>query len=154
DARAPMTAEPGGLYVSAAHERRLVRSRLGMWIAVALLASTVGCGTAPDPEAAPADSTMASAPPIVWNGSFAFANATGTELLTLATDSLNQRLHEVDFRWALCEGAKRVAVSHVRAQEADPASNGRQIADNFKREAGEVYASGASDFEPSATCFL
>jgi hypothetical protein len=121
--------------------------------ALAVIVVSAACRPAHE-SGAPAVDSVAAPPPISWTGTFAFASSAGTELLTLGGDSVEATDAGSDLRWAVCRGAKRVRVAHVRTQEEDAGSSGRQTAGNFARTAGEVYAGDGRDLEPNGTCFL
>ena len=87
-------------------------------------------------------------PSTTLQGTFAFPNATGSELLATGNNS-----PPTSFTSALCTGGGRVAVRFDRRQQESPASNGRQNSQNFAHTAGAVFrVDGAID--RAATCFL
>lgn len=82
-------------------------------------------------------------------GVFGFANAEGTELLAL--DSV---ANPTQIRGAVCAGARLYRVAYARRQSRQPAGNGRQVAANFRNEAGDVFRLVGSTPRGDETCYL
>lgn len=82
-------------------------------------------------------------------GVFGFANAEGTELLAL--DSVS---NPTQIRGAVCAGARVYRVAYARRQSRQPAGNGRQVAANFRNEAGDVFRLVGGTPRGDETCYL
>lgn len=81
-------------------------------------------------------------------GAFAFANATGTQLL-----AIDPGQEAAAFTTALCRDG-RVDLRFVRTQAGSGATNGRQVAANFDREAGALFELASGSAAPDETCFV
>lgn len=81
-------------------------------------------------------------------GAFAFANATGTQLL-----AIDPGQEAAAFTTALCRDG-RVDLRFVGTQARSDATNGRQVAANFDHEAGAVFELASGSAEPDETCFV
>lgn len=79
---------------------------------------------------------------------FAYANETGTELL-----SLDLIPEPTSYSIAVC-GAGIFPVRPVRTQSGSSATTGRQVAANFGNEPGHVYRLEEGAAAPDETCFL
>jgi hypothetical protein len=82
-------------------------------------------------------------------GSFAFVNADGTQLLAL--DSLRD---PSTFRGALCSGGIPLIVRYDHRATGQPSDNGRQVAANFANQHGEVFNVTGNKATPDQTCYL
>lgn len=83
-------------------------------------------------------------------GVFAFADSSGTRLITLGPESIPDpgRLTQ-----AACGGGVRVGVAYVGHQAAKP-NSGRDIALNFDRLGGFVFRAARGRAVPDRTCVL
>jgi hypothetical protein len=82
-------------------------------------------------------------------GSFAFADSSGTELL-----ALDELTHPRFVSSAICGNGRHVRLRHVRTQSVRPESTHRQVAANFRNEAGEVFRIAGATVTPDETCFI
>ena len=82
-------------------------------------------------------------------GSFAYVNANGTQLLAL--DSLHT---PSGIRAAVCSAARVFPVVFVRLQPRTPTDNGRQTGANFSRDSGDVFRVISGQAPAQETCYL
>jgi hypothetical protein len=82
-------------------------------------------------------------------GVFAYADSSGTRLLTLAIPWDPRGI-----RYAICQEGLRVAVRFLGHQSRSPAGDGRQLARNFANEAGALYQVEGQAIGGNRTCFL
>jgi hypothetical protein len=120
--------------------------------AVAMLA--VGCDRTPDAAAridSPVVAAPAQPPPTASasQGSFAYVDSTGTQLLAL--DSVPS---PSTVRGALCFGGVALPVRYDRRQARQPSDNGRQMAYNFANQQGDVFRVLQGRAPPNKTCYL
>jgi hypothetical protein len=82
-------------------------------------------------------------------GSFAYVNSDGTELLAL--DSLAA---PSSISGAVCPGTGALRVRYDRRMGGQSDDNGRQVASNFGNEQGEVFTLTEAKATPDKTCYL
>lgn len=101
-------------------------------------------GSPPDTSRAQARHSFAALP-----GTFAYGDSSGTELLALgAVDDPAAVIG------AVCFGARVLPVRYDRTQESGPGDTGRQVARNFRNDAGRVFRIGLGTARPNETCYL
>lgn len=116
----------------------------------------IGCDRAPH-SAARSDSS--AVPPIEetalattaagGEGSFAYADSSGTHLLAL--DSVPDPLTIVG---ALCSKAMALQVRYDRKQTRHADDNGRHVASNFRNQRGDLFRVVKDKAPPDSTCYL
>lgn len=82
-------------------------------------------------------------------GVFCFADSSGT--LLLAPPDMSE---PASMTTAVCKGGRRVAVEFIGRRQATAADNGRQMAYNFRAQAGTVFRVRGRAVEADETCFL
>lgn len=82
-------------------------------------------------------------------GGFAYVDSAGTELLAL--DSLPS---PSDIRGAICGGAAALPIGYDRWQARRSGDTGRQNANNFRNERGQIFRVRTGHATPDATCYL
>jgi hypothetical protein len=87
--------------------------------------------------------------PLAAEGSFAFVDSSGTQLL--AVDSLTDPSRIMG---ALCSGGVALPVRYDRRQGRQSNDNGRQVASNFRNEKGDVFRVVQQKAPPDKTCYL
>src|SRR5213592_538385 len=85
----------------------------------------------------------------VTQGSFAFANSDGTQLLAL--DSLAD---PSTIRGAVCSGGIALTTRYDHRAAGQSGGNGRQIAANFANEQGDIFRVSGSKATSDQTCYL
>ncbi|MFL5481906.1 MAG: hypothetical protein ACJ8AK_06920 [Gemmatimonadaceae bacterium] len=85
----------------------------------------------------------------VTQGSFAFANSDGTQLLAL--DSLAD---PSTILGAVCSGGVAVTARYDHRATRQSGGNGRQVAANFANEQGDVFRVSGSKATSDQTCYL
>jgi hypothetical protein len=84
---------------------------------------------------------------------FAFSDATGKRLLTLADPASIAEPRALEA--AVCADGTIAKIVHVKLQRAAGDGNGRQTAANFDRQTGHLYAvASPGSIPPNATCLL
>jgi hypothetical protein len=120
--------------------------------AVAIVA--IRCERAPGESArssASVDASATSSTPtaVVAQGSFAYVDPSGAQLLAL--DSLPDPSAIIG---ALCSGGIALPVRYDRRQARQPNDNGRQVASNFRNDQGDVFRVMRGNAPPDKTCYL
>jgi hypothetical protein len=120
---------------------------------VTMSAGAWSCGDAPNRSSGRTllvlHSDAQAADSVSVAGSFAFANTTGTQLLSL--DVIPDPRSVTN---AICGDGRHLRLQHVRTQSVHPESTHRQVAANFDNEAGEVFQVVGDTATPDETCFL
>jgi hypothetical protein len=100
------------------------------------------------------DTATAQAPraperPVSLQGTFAYVDASGTQLLALGSPGDPSKVVG-----AVCSGGQVLPVRWDRRQHGQKGDSHRQIASNFSREEGNVFRLTRGEARPDETCYL